>query len=160
MGLTSSLNEVEDAILALLLADTNLSALSKGAGKPRLGDPGAGIQAEHVFLVGEATTEQTDELTRPAGGSGLRRELVRIQIVVRVQRNGDDFVALRNRASVLVELVEGIIRANPFLPGSTLPAAGAAWYCELVGMERAEGAGSKVRILDHVLHVQAVNYLA
>ncbi len=103
----------------------------------QIGDPGANLGREHVWLPENVETEQRWETT--GIGAQARREEFDLPVLVFIEKSGDDFEAVRARAQALAEEVEKAVRGNPTLQGSV-------WDSWVRRIEHATGATESTRI--------------
>jgi hypothetical protein len=109
----SRIDTAEDALLALLQAAAadNTSGLY---GVPvTMGDPGPQVRDEHVWTGPNWTSEQDWDTT--GLGAQARNERITGYVGIRVQREGADFRALRDRATALMAAAALLVRSNPDL---------------------------------------------
>lgn len=145
MALTTRLKAAEDGLLAALVAETGLAGIPL-----RLGDPGAGVRPEHVWIAEEATASQLSDLSAQTDGG--REESFELQVKVIVTRSGDDYAALRDRATVLVQAIEHAVT-------NTRTLGGAVEDCEVIRIERTTGATEIGRGILHVVAIEARAWL-
>lgn len=117
-SLTSVLADAEDGLLTLILARKAIpgSALTKV--RCQLGEPGAALEAEHVWIALEADVAQRYELTRGAG-VGEIEETITLHVRLVVRKPQKDLGKARDRAKELMAEVETAIRDDGSLDGST-----------------------------------------
>lgn len=145
---TSQIEAMEDALLGLLQLDPILLAI---AGPPQLTEPADPLK-EHCWIAEDASAEQTPDTS---GNStwGTAMERVSIQVYVLVERTGNDYQGLRDRAAVLSRAVELVVKANPKL-------GGAAWDARVARVERFSALGDMDRFIVRVVTVEADAYLS
>ncbi len=133
MSQTSAWAAAQDGLHAILLARKATVGNPLEKVRVDLGNPGTATQAEHVYLPGEASTEETFDLTNAAGGTEEREETVTIRVVVLTARADGDYVKVRNRLDDLADQVELAVRGDRTLGGSVTDA-------EVTRIDRSEGA--------------------
>lgn len=137
MPISSVLETAEAALLAVLQAQAAVPG-NPLAGVPlRIGDPGAHLLREYIWLPEEVETEQRWETT--GVGAQARREEFDLPVLVFIEQLGDDFDAVRSRAQALAEEVEKAVRANPTLNGSV-------WDSWTKRIEHSTGATETTRV--------------
>jgi hypothetical protein len=152
MPLTSRLAAAEDGLLAAIVAQAALPANPLAGVALRIGDPGSGARPEHVWIVEEASTAQVSDLSSQETPSGGREETFEIMVRVLASRSGDDYVALRNRATALAAEIETAVADNRTL-------GGAVEDCEVVRIERETGATEVGRAIVTTVVVFARSWL-
>lgn len=97
----SAIKATEDALLAALLARPNLASLAEG-GAPELGNPGANLMGEHVFIWEDVSSDHHWDLTAAGvNGTFRREEHFELRVTVSVKQSGDDWPTIRTRAHAL-----------------------------------------------------------
>lgn len=145
--LTSTLAIAEDGLYDAVRAAPEL------AGVPvDIGDPGAAVRPEHVWIAEEATAEQSSDLSSQENPAGGREELLELAVRIMVTRSGNDYRALRDRAAVLATGVERAVIYDHQLSGSVEDA-------EVVRIERVTGATEAGRMMLITVVVQARSWL-
>jgi hypothetical protein len=152
MPLTSRLAAAEDALLAAIVAQAALPANPLAGVALRLGDPGSGVRPEHVWVAEDARAEQVSDLSSQEFPSGGREETFEMRVLVLVTRSGDDYEALRNRATALAAEVETAVADDRRLGGSVED-------CEVVRIERAGGATEMGRGILTTIYIGARAWL-
>lgn len=145
---TSQIAVVEDALLALLAVDATLSAI---AGPPQLSEPPDPLK-EHCWLGEDASADQVP-VTTGNGTWGTMMERVTVQVFVLVERTGNDYKGLRDRADVLSAAVEMVVKNNPKLAGGT-------WDARVARVERMSALGDDHRFIVKAVTVEADSYLS
>ncbi|MGH2663686.1 MAG: hypothetical protein ACRDH8_12970 [Actinomycetota bacterium] len=127
----SVIDEAELGLRALLQGRPGLAGV-----RLDLGDPGAHLLREHVWITEEPGG--TQEWMVPGAGKATRQETFDLQVRVFVERSGADPTGARARAQVLAEEIELAIRADPTL-------LGAVWDAHVSQMRRDGGATESTR---------------
>ena len=146
MAFTSTIDAAEDALLTLLQADGTLAGLPV-----ELGEPGAQIQREHVFIAEDVSSDDIWDTT--GAGQSQRAEAFALKCVVLVKQTGDDWPAVRTRAHALAEAAEAVVAANPTLSGSV-------FECRVSRFERKGAVDDEGRLCVITLEVACTSYLA
>lgn len=152
MGLTSSLNEAEDALKAAILTQQAIPGSALAGVAVQLGHPGSGLLAEHIWIEEEATVAQNWSLTGGSSASRQRREVFRLQVKVFTSLSGNDYPTIRTRASGLSEELESALRADDTLTG-------ASWHAQVVAIRRESAATDEGRQMLMTLDVECTQYL-
>lgn len=147
MSILTTLAAAEDGLLAALQAAAGLTGVPL-----RLGDPGSGVRPEHVWIAEEAVVEQVSDVSE-GGTAGGREETFELNVRILTTRGGDDFAALRDRATALVQAVEAAVAADRTL-------GGAVEDCEVSRIERESGATDVGRGILHTVVVTVRSWLA
>lgn len=150
--LTSHLADAEDGLLAAIQTQAATPSSAIAGVALRLGDPGSGARPEHLWIAEEASAEQTSDVSSASGGSG-REERFELTVNVLASRSGDDYVALRDRATALVAEVETAVAADRTL-------GGAVEDSEVIRLERQTGASEVGRAILTAVVVEARVWLA
>lgn len=153
MALTSRLAAAEDGLLAALVARQALPANPLAGVALRLGDPGSGARPEHVWIGEEATAEQVSDLSSQDTPTGGREEEFSLRVLVLATRSGEDYTALRDRATAMTAEVEETVRTNRTL-------GGAVEDSEVERIERMTGASENGRMILTTVFVKARGWLA
>lgn len=151
MGLTSALSNAEDGLLAAIIAQKGLGGSPLADVAVQIGDPGSGLQREHVWIAEEADADQAFAAT--AGTSEEREERLNLRVFVFSSLGGDHYTELRDRAEALGGEIEKAVRADRDLGNSTFDA-------ELVRIERQGGRTDEGRVMLLILTVSAIAYLS
>jgi hypothetical protein len=147
MGLTSALNEAEDALKATVAARPNLAGIPIALGEPPR------IAREHLWIAEAAEATQRWDVTKQAGGTGQREERFELGVKVYVERLGETFKPTRDRASALAEEVEAAVVVDHTL-------GGAVWFAEVVGIGRESGVFDDNRAVLMTVRVRVTHYLS
>jgi hypothetical protein len=148
MALTSRLAAAEDGLLAAINGRAALAAVPV-----ELGDPGAGVRDEHIWIAEEATADQVSDLSSQYDPLGGREETFELNVRVMATRSGNDYEALRNRSVELVTEVETAVAEDRKL-------GGAVEDCEVRRIERGSGATEAGRLILTTVVVEARAWLA
>lgn len=152
MVLTSRLKAVEDALKAAIQAQ------AAGGGSPlagvaiRLGNPGSGRKAEHVWISEDASAEQTWEVSAASAATATKAEVVSLAVFVYVQKAGDDYEAVRDRLQAMIGEVEQAVSTDPTLQG-------VAFDAEVTKIDRAGGRHEKGWMMAAEVSVRITDYL-
>lgn len=152
MALTSRLAAAEDGLLAAINTRAAIALNPLEGVAIRLGDPGSGARPEHVWIIEEATAEQTSDLSTADAGAG-REELFELSVRVLATRSGEDYPGLRDRSTAMGAEVEIAVAADRTL-------GGAVEDCEVVRLERSTGATEVGRAILLTVVVRARAWLA
>lgn len=148
---TSSIRYVEDALLAALLARPNLAAI---AGPPQLGNPGAELLTEHVWIEGNVDAVQTWDVTaKGVNGKFPRGESYPLVVVVLVKQSGSDWPTVRNRCHDLAAEIETVVNAD-------LTVAGAAFEIYTDTITRRDASDDQGRFCEIAYSLNVVAELA
>jgi len=149
MASTSAIDVAEDALLALLAADTTLSAL--GLGVPQLGEPQTPAR-EHVWIYEEASTTQRQVVTGATRGRRMETAELRVGVLVAKTK---DYLTCRNRVTVLTAIVEDLVRNTPKLGSADV------YDTELIRTDRFSAPlGDGMRAVLNIVVLQVRAYLA
>lgn len=147
MSLTTRLAAAEDGLLAAIIAGAP-------AGVPvTLGDPGATVPAEGIWISEDATAEQVSDLSSQSNPAGGREETFELRVIVFTSLPGDDYLTLRNRGITLCAVVETAVAGSRTL-------GGAVEDSQVVRIERNTGATTQGRALEQVVYVLGRAWLA
>lgn len=146
MALVSRLDAAEDGLLAALQGQAGLSGVAL-----RLGDPGSGVQADHVWVSEGADATWDPDVTM--GPSPSMDEVFELRVVVLVARPGDDYATVRDRLMALADEVTQAVAANRTL-------GGAVEDCYVVRVERDGGLTDSGRVLLAEVRVRCRSALA
>lgn len=146
MALTSRLAAAEDGLLAALTAALAPVVVF-------LGDPGATVPAEAVWIAEDASADQVSDLSSQSTPAGGREESFELRVVVWTTAPGDDYPTIRSRAQTLAATVESTVAANRTL-------GGAVEDCEVSRIERHTGATGQGRAIQLDVFVAARSWLA
>jgi hypothetical protein len=144
---TSQISAMEDGLLVKLLANGTLAGI---AGPPQLNEPLDPLK-EHCWIAEDIQADQVPNTT--GNGWGTMLERANIMVFVIVERTGNDYKALRDRADVLTAAVESVVKTDPTLNG-------AAWDARVARVERISSVGDLDRFIVKVVTVEADAYLS
>jgi hypothetical protein len=147
MGLTSQLNEAEDALKTTVAARPALAGIPIALGEP------PSIKQEHIWTSEAAEATQRFDVTKQAAGTGQREEKFELGVKVYVERLGDAFQPARDRASALAEEVEAAVVNDHTL-------GGVVWFAEVVGIRRESGLFEDNRAILMTVRVMVTHYLS
>lgn len=150
MSLVSKIAAIEQALLALLQADTTLGAANPPV-PVSMGDPAAGTQPEHVWLADDITGEWDPDVTM--GPTPTEDEIVELRVIVYVSKEGNDAPAVRDRAMALAGAVTAVVGANRRISNSCDDAY-------TIKVEREGGATESKRIMWLAITVRCRSSLA
>lgn len=109
MTLVSKLGAAEDALLALMLADSQLGTATPAV-PVGMGDPGAGVRKAHVWISDEADAEWEPGVTM--GPTPTEEETFDLRVVCLYARAGNDTTGLRDLVMALAASVCRIVADN------------------------------------------------
>lgn len=108
MASGSFFKAIDTKVAALIAARTLIASSNVAVSR---GDPLTDVQREHIWTEDMNLPDETVA----ALGNNTRDEEIEINIIVRVQHEGNDSAEARDRAADLVDEVEEALRADPTL---------------------------------------------
>jgi hypothetical protein len=153
MPLTDQLEEAEAALKAILATAVADAASPFYRVALREGDPGARLEAEHVWIPEDAETSRRWDATGATSASRSAEETIDVNVRILVSRPGDDYPGIRGRLHALSKELERLVLNNATLGGSV-------WDAWVSQSKREGGATDQGRIMVMTVTVRATIYLS
>lgn len=145
MALVSRIDGAESGLLAALQARPGLEGV-----QVRLGNPGSGVQAEHIWIDETVQATWDPDVT---GTAPSEDEVFELRVVILVGHPGDDYTTIRDRLMALADEVTEAVAQDRTLGGSVED-------CYTVRFERDGGLTDNGRILLAQVSVRCRSALA